>query len=377
MAAVRVEPFAARVLHVARALVGAEAWSGVEQWLHERITPPKGHAISPEAMRLLQDTLRSGVIQLLVTRGGWRRRSALAGGEPDAPQRIWQRHRPSLVFDACCYQLLACLVANPIYGKLSNEAPEIERSDEAGYHALLYLLCDRIERSGMDLSIPNAPCWPLVLAARSPLCRLGFPLLFSAWPEPELTAALEAPLDWSELVETPLLLLTEALQLELTQRWVAVERAKAAISNKEHMGRLARAQREALEGALGAFDAAGRRDLADFAVQAGAELLERPRPARRWVASLDNTGTLASRGQARRAAGAFLEQLVALNGWEEEHRAVRHFEEGYAAAQLLMRRWESLGPRRLTHAEEVLRELAAPPSRAASASQPDDAGDGA
>jgi hypothetical protein len=149
----------------------------------------------------------------------------------------------------------------------------------------------------------------------------------------------------------------EALQPDLTRRWLEMERAKQGLRALDVMTHLGAAQTVVLEAFMTAVDQAARRDLATFLVEAGATLLPRAVPPSAWIASLEGAGSLSDRTTARRAAGAFLRALVRWHGWDEQHRAVRFIDEGYAAAQLLLSRYEPFGRQGYTHAETVLRAL--------------------
>jgi hypothetical protein len=107
---------------------------------------------------------------------------------------------------------------------------------------------------------------------------------------------------------------------------------------------------------MAACDAAGRRDLALFLVDAGARLLSAPLPVEAWIGGLELRGTLSERTAARRAAGSLLRALLRWRAWDEHHRGVRFIDDGYEAAQFLLGRYERLGAR-VGHAEVILREL--------------------
>jgi hypothetical protein len=103
-------------------------------------------------------------------------------------------------------------------------------------------------------------------------------------------------------------------------------------------------------------DAAGRRDLAGFLLDAGRPLLEQP--ASRWVEGLSLTAALSARSAAARASGALLRALGRLAQWDKEHRAVRFFDDTYDAAQLLLSEWSHFGEAGFRRAADLERELA-------------------
>jgi hypothetical protein len=103
-------------------------------------------------------------------------------------------------------------------------------------------------------------------------------------------------------------------------------------------------------------DARRRRDLAGFVLDAAAPLLARnlaPTPAQ-----LDSNTTLAVRAQARIAAGSLLRAVVRWSDWDQQHRGVRFIDDDYAAAQLLLERFESIGAQGAARAAHWLSDLA-------------------
>ncbi|MFP2932682.1 hypothetical protein ACLESO_47545, partial [Pyxidicoccus sp. 3LG] len=79
--------------------------------------------------------------------------------------------------------------------------------------------------------------------------------------------------------------------------------------------------------------------------------------ASRWVEGLSLTASLGQRADAARASGAFLRVLSRLARWDAEHRAVRFFDDGYEAAQLLLSEWSSFGEPGFRRAADLEREL--------------------
>ena len=76
-------------------------------------------------------------------------------------------------------------------------------------------------------------------------------------------------------------------------------------------------------------------------IDAAAPLLARdlaPTPAR-----LDPNATLSARARARIAAGSLLRAVVRWSDWDQQHRGVRFIDDDYAAAQLLLERFEAIG----------------------------------
>jgi hypothetical protein len=59
--------------------------------------------------------------------------------------------------------------------------------------------------------------------------------------------------------------------------------------------------------------------------------------------ALDPATPLSVRAAARPSAGALLRAVVRWTAWDQQHRGVRFIDDGYAASQLLLTRFEALG----------------------------------
>ncbi len=150
--------------------------------------------------------------------------------------------------------------------------------------------------------------------------------------------------------------LVEALGSEIARRWRTAELAKRAITDPEALIDLGAAQDATLAGFMAACDARGRRDLGSFVIEAAAPLLARnlaPTPAQ-----LDPSSTLATRAQARIAAGSLARAVLRWADWDRHHRGVRFIDDDYAVAQLLLERFEAIGSTGTARATHWLTELA-------------------
>lgn len=345
---IEVGAFEGRVLVAARAVVGAIPW---ERALEVLAAPcPRLTRVSPEALHLLDRTMAIGLPLALARRGAWQRDRFLGddGAPEPAARRGWERSPPPLELSrATSSWILALARATPVWARA--EPPRT-----AGDELVLYLLCDALApltRQGLGTG------WIAHLCARGSLAWLGHP--------DALTGTLPAPTDpdrWAAWMAPPAARIAEALQPDLARRWVAIERAKRDVADPARMVALGSAQETVLGAWFDACERSARRDLARFATDAAARLMARPVPASAWTASLPAQASLASRQAARLAAGAFLRALERPARWDREHRARRHFDDGYAAAQLLLRDFEVLGPARLAHARSALAELERPPT---------------
>lgn len=281
--------------------------------LASRIRMPRAEAprrIGPSAMEVLQSTLRKGAVGALARRGAWRRRRAWVDGAV-VTGRLWSiRPELELRFTPTSFALCRYMA--------SSSASPPPPPDSVGDSLLFYLAADALRRTEL----------PLAELGSSPLVALGF--------------ATTQTIDWDAFVADPnALIVIEALQDDLAEHWVRMERTKAEMRNPADVLALGTAQRNVLDGFLDAIDAIGRRDLAGFLVFAGKQLLDRP--ARGWLALDPNAGTLSTRSEATHAGAAFLDALQRLGTWRREWAMVRFMDDGYDEAQLHLDVWDTLG----------------------------------
>ncbi|WP_163997179.1 hypothetical protein [Pyxidicoccus caerfyrddinensis] len=338
---IRVSTAEHELLTLARAIIGLGQYTPVEDLLRDRHTTVP-ERLSPGAMHALRDTLSKGAVLTLARCGGWRGQRYLDGGQ-ERSARLWERHPPpALHFSALCFQTLRWMLEQPLV-KHGCKSLDVEGGLTLADELFLFL-CGRL--------VAGTPCAKAVgeqaLFRRSVLCWLGVPELFGA-ATPKLTSASFAPL----LADGGWLL--EALRVELAHRWRRLEESKRFIHEPEALVARGTAQEAVLSAFLDAVDAAGRRDLAGFLLEAGRPLLEQP--ASRWVEGLSLTASLGLRAAAARAAGGYLRALGRLARWDADHRAVRFFDDGYDAAQLLLSEWSAFGEAGFRRAADLEREL--------------------
>jgi hypothetical protein len=313
-----VVPAEGAVLAVARALFGHR--DPTTRGLLHRAQPAAAQ-LGPPALAVLEEILAVGWVVTLARRGGWRRDGE--GG------RMWERFAPpELGFSGFALALCQWLAASPLG---SGEEPPLEaRPESDGDHLLCYLALDLAAAMGADRALARQPA-----LRASPLAWLGFPRALAAH------GAADRP-DFGPLLAGAGAVVVEVLADELARRWLAVEREQARLSALDEVVAVGGARAAVLAGALDAFDAAGRRDLARFAVGAGAALVAAP-PA--YGERLERRLTVAERARGRAAAVGFLRGLATIARWVGEARAVRFFDDGYPAAQRLLAVWEPLGDR--------------------------------
>ncbi|HWO23222.1 MAG TPA: hypothetical protein VNO30_30985 [Kofleriaceae bacterium] len=327
---------------------------------------PCAPQIGPTCAALLEDTLRHAW-RALWMRGGARPAASISisAAAPPAPPaapgapawasassrtvtitrgRLWERHAPApLPFTSASLVFLRWLVATPFAAPASTLTQLAAMPLSIGDQLLVYLALDAARTTP---AVRVLAAQPFVRAA--PLAWLGH--------AHALARRGAAPPSFGPLTEGVGAIVVEALAGELARRWYAVELGKRAMFEPEPLLDLGAAQDQTLTGFMTACEAAARRDLAAFVLDAAAPLLLRnvmPAPLQ-----LDPNTTLAVRAQARLAAGSLVRAVVRWGEWDGLHRGVRYFDDDYPAAQLLLERFETIGPTGLGRARHWLTELA-------------------
>ena len=300
--------------------------------------------IGPTCAALLEDTLRQAWRALWLRSGARPGASIDVGAGTTARGRLWERHAPvPLPFTSASVELLRWLVETPFAAPNASQAALPARPLELGDQLLVYLALDAAHRTP---AVRVLAAQPFVRAA--PLAWLGF--------AHALARRGAAPPSAGSLTAGAGAIVVEALAGELARRWHAVELGKRAIFEPDALIDLGEAQDRTLTGFMASADAARRRDLALFVLEAAAPLLARgvaPLPAQ-----LDPSTPLALRARARLAVGSLLRAVVRWGEWDQLHRGVRFIDDDYAAAQLLLERFEPVGSAGLARAAHWLTDLA-------------------
>lgn len=330
----------ADMVTMARALVGGPAAQD-DIWAllcAPRKMPPR---IGPTCAELLEDTLCHAWAAL------WQR----GGAAPDASiragavvrGRLWERHAtPALDFTTASIELLRWLTGVSFAAPASTIPDLPARTLAVGDQVLVYLALDAAKHTPALRVIAAQP-----FVRGCALAWLAFPASFAGrTPAPAFDA----------LVTGVGAIVVEALRLDLGKRWQAGELTKRALTDPEQLIALGATQEVVLEGFMAAASRAGRRDLATFVIDAAAPLLARnlsPQPG-----VLDSSATLSTRARARLAAGALARAVVRWGEWDQQHRGIRFIDDDYAAAQLLLERFEPIGASGVARAQMWLADLA-------------------
>jgi hypothetical protein len=303
------------------------------------------------AVLLIQDAIAKGCMVLLARRGGWRRERFLRD-EGVVEGRLWERTPPAdlgLAFSAHTLTFLIWITAHrPGDADRAWRVPEEELT--LGDRLFLFFAHEGLRNVAEGLGAPALRTQePFV---RHALCWLTYPEDYTAAP-PDTRPNF---VPWT--VGTGACVL-EALQPELTRRWLEVESNKERLTDPQAMRVLGLAQERVLTSFLDAIEKAGRMDLARFLLQAAAILLGPNAHAGMWTARLDFTGQrVAERAATYHAATIFLRSLNRLQTWERRARGVGYFDEGYAASQLWKEDWERVqGDRLIERAHAIVQQL--------------------
>ncbi len=323
-----VSPFEANLLRILHCFLQR---APVEQVLPLiRSTRGRPPCLSRAAVELVQDALRKGCLWILARSGGWRRERHLRG-EQISEGRLWERTPPEqlgLTFSRQTLAFLLWITAGPPGDERSSWRPPPEEWT-LGDRLLVYFAYQALRKTSVASFLRAQPPF-----ASQELCRLAFPDDFAGCPAPVGT-------DFSPWSTSPGSCILEALQPELTERWLQVERGKGQIGDGQHMRALGQAQEHVLTAFCEAVDRAGRRDLARFLLHVAVRLLHENPSADAWIGRLALRGLrLADRTETCRAALVLLRQLERFQQWEKQARTVGYFDAGYAASQLWKADWE-------------------------------------
>nr|HEX4316198.1 hypothetical protein [Kofleriaceae bacterium] len=313
------------LIAMARALV-APAREDVAPMLWGSRDMPK--LIGPTAEQLIHDAL-SHAWPALWRRGHCAPDASLSGdGETVRRGRAWERHRPTpLTFSNATLLLLRWLVATPFSASRTSYQHLRAQTLTVGDEVALYLALDASAGTPAQAALAAQP-----FAYGSALAWLGFAHLM---PPPT------GPVDFRTLTAGAGAIVVESLAPELAARWRAVELTKRKLIGADKLIALGASQDATLDAFQAACDRAHRRDLALFVVDAIAPLLARdlaPAPP-----PLDSQVSLSARSAARLAAGSLIRALLRWRDWDAQHRATRFVDDGYAAAQHLLGRYEVIG----------------------------------
>ena len=354
-----VNRFESNLLRILQGLVGQAKRNQVIRLLERSQRWPD--CLSRDAVDLIQDSLSKGIVTLLTRLGAWQRQRHLRG-DAVCEGALWHRSSPDslgLVFTPTSLDFLIWLTATDVSDTTKLWLPTDREDTDASRQA-----DGSVERDGNGESkLESGDEFLLFLAARmmqgTPTLEswlngeamIHHPLMALAMPNQFATARVMPEPDFDAWMTGTRSLLLEALQEELAQNWVKIERTKAEITGIREMVRLGTTQERVLKALLDAAERHGRRDLCRFVVVALTRLATPGCDRAQWIGSLSTTGKrISQRTDAYQGASAFLRVNARLRNWQQASAGVGFFDEGYAESQLWKTLWEE------SHAEAAMSE---------------------
>jgi hypothetical protein len=338
-----VSRFEADVLRLLRFFFGRLPAEQAKAILNQRVKMPAG--LRRNAVLLMEDTLRKGVVQFLVRAGGWRRDRFLKDGEP-REGFVWRRlpvNERQLTFTEHVPTFLIWLAAErPSDARQLWTIPSVPPTlaDQ-----LLFLLAAQ--------QLQAFPEQWMVLR-RSQSFRAN-PLLWLAMPSLLADATAANPPDFAP----PGPAILECLQGWLAERWIEADAAKAKLGDWRLLQQRGAYEDAALAGFLAAAENANRRDLARFLLRAIAERLRGEPDLAKWTSGLTEEATkLSERIAAKRSALSLLRPLEVFDRWDRGARGVGFFDDGYVASQFWKAEFDAVdGARLVAKYQRLLQEL--------------------
>ena len=331
----RVSRTEAAQLRILRAALGQGDAADVDAALRAPLEVPR--ALSRDAAALLEDTLRKGLALELVRRGGWRRARCVHGGEA-REGRLWERHTPPpLPITRATREVVRWLASEPLGAREPGRVALGPLS--LGDELVMLFAAELLVRAGCVPALDALSSSPLVRIALAPLLsveRAGEPLA----------------------IDEPLEIVLEALGPELARTWRAADSVRRRAMRPELMISMDGAASALLDRLLPALGPE-RAHLACFVTDAAIEVLAAhctPDVAV-WAPFLDRSGSVATRTAAIRAAAMLPRAALRISSLHAAAVATPFFEDGYAAAQLLLSRLAPFRERAQRDAEAIVARL--------------------
>jgi hypothetical protein len=307
--------------------------------------------LSRGVIRLVQDALAKGCTFLLASRGGWRDERHLRGLKR-VEGRLWKRTSPEelgLTFSQHSLRFLIWITAARPGDKQPSWQPDHDKLT-IGDLLLLFFAHEGLRDTVEGLGAPT-------LRKRAPYVSHG--LCWLAYPEDFAQSVDDAAPNFAPWIEGVGACILEALQPELTARWIHVESSKERIEQPNIMRGLGSSQDRVLNLFLDAIEKANRRDLARFLLRAAAQLLGPNAHSGMWTGALQMSGQrLADRAATYQAATSLLRHMERLSSWTRWARSVWRFDEDFPAAQLWLDDWEQYaGEQLVPRAQTIIRNL--------------------
>lgn len=287
-----------------------------------------GPGLSPLGVAALQRTFSVGLVRALA-RGGGARREHVAG----RAGRLWERHAaPELTVTTLPVEVLGWCLAEPL--ALPSRAPCPARpATEAGDLALVYLLARLLAAEGLGAVLEER------VFAANPLVQLAFADRLAFARERRAEGAPRRPDGQVAGDALAAFLRRHALLVEAFAGWlgndiVASDRPAGSVPDAIAISARRRATYDAW---ITACERAGRLDLALPLVDAAVVAMGRPsHPV------LDEGVSLRDRAEAARGGNVLCDVVLRLARHVDALGALEFFDDGYAEAVALRRRWAKL-----------------------------------
>lgn len=348
----QVTKFEFNLLRILRFLVGHFPADQGLQFVRTPLTRPE--CLSAGAVELVKDTLSKASVLFLTRAGGWRNDKYLRNNQP-APGRVWDRiplDERALQFSRPVLDFLLWLTAEKVHETKQawDAAPKaLTPADE-----LFFALAFDAMRSDPDVLT--------VLRRKDTFVRNPFCWIMNPADVAEPDGNRPQPPDFAPVFAGQRAVLLECLQTHLTVRWTRTERAKGQIGDWRKMRQQGAAEFVALQGFLGAAEAARRTDLARFVLRTNAQVLQSDMTPVFWTGGLQGSGPprLADRLETQRAALAVPRQMEILETWQERARYVGYFDDDYQASQMWKADWEAVNGDRVAARARAAVEMLEP-----------------
>ena len=340
-----------KLLRIQRGFLSEQFQSGLNDLLRKNNAYPK--CLSRDAVELVKQGFKVGAVSYLA-RQGWRKERFLKQDTPKT-ERLWKRHlteQLGLTFSPLSLQFLVwatCEKALETRSRWYNKPTLVERKkleptigDQFFMFRAFYSLRDN--REFLD-------AW----AGHKSFQVNGFCLLV----QPDaFQDRRNINVDLSSIFEPKGMMVLEALQRVLANRWIDMELLKGTISNPQTMTRLGIIQEKVLNAFFSEIERTQRWDLSRFLLIAAYRLLQPSRDDASWCGKLNfsNVQRISERVEIYDHTFALLRGLRRLQQWAQNARATAHYDEGYKSAQVFLSDWEQFsGDRLYNRAEEIIR----------------------
>lgn len=338
-----------KFLAVAKAIVGMESPQYIQTILKTKQKVPTSkryrNKIGPTAGKIFQEIIIKGVPLQIIKRGGWLNKKSIDGFNL-LKGRVWNRHKmPTLKYSSFVFDLVYWLTSNSFNS--NSNCPILNSYPKTlGDEVLAFLAVDLLYKANLKN----------ILTKQASFCSSG--LIWLAYLDAFINTDINPKKEYfNELVNNDRAIILEALLPQLTQKWYNIERSKKQMVKNQDMIRLGNLQKIVLDYFLTAIDENGRRDLAEFLLNAGKRIIESNSCSSDWIASLENKGSMSIRTDAKKASSSFLQIFPKLQTWAIESRTVPFFEDDYDINRHYIYLFDNFNEENIHTMNDIVQEL--------------------